>query len=119
MASELIIVALEGFHRRREGNRLVAEHLAAGKVNRCGINNTALGCRGVADNNLLLLALVHVTVGAGVKVLKSRALSLEPCSAPEVAFDIDEVTFSMANVGATNNTEFDTALVGVLEAVRI
>jgi hypothetical protein len=115
----LVVIALEGFHRGWKRNRPVAEHLAAGEVNRGGIDNTSLSCWCVADDDLLLLALVHISARAWVKVLKSRTLGLEPGGTPEVAFDIDKVTFGMADVGTADNTEFDTALVGILEAVRI
>jgi len=93
--------------------------LAAGKVNWGGIDNTALSGGSIADNNLFLLTLVHIAGRAWVKVLESWALGLETRGTPEVTFDIDEVTFSMADVGTTDYTEFYAALVGVLEAVRI
>jgi hypothetical protein len=88
-------------------------------VNRCGIYNTTLCGGGVTDNDLLLLALVHVAIRAWVEILESRALGLETGSSPEVTFDIDKVAFSMADIGAADNTKLNTALVGVLKAVRV
>jgi len=93
--------------------------LAAGKVYWGGIDNTALSGRSIADNYLFLLALVHIAGWAWVNILKCRTLSLKTGGAPEVTFNINKITFSMADVGATNYTEFYAALVGVLEAVRI
>ena len=100
-------------HRRGQGDRLVADHLARAEVLEVGVDGARGVARGALELNLRGLAGVTDFVSTAGLVVLARAVGRWARLATQVVFEVDHIAFDLGHGVATNNTELHTTLVAV------
>ena len=106
-------------HRWRQGDGLVANHLARAEVLEVGVDGAGRGARGALELNLRGLAGVPDFVGTAGVVVLARAVGRWARLATQVVFEVYHVAFDLGHGVAADDSKLHSALVAVFILHRI